>query len=71
VAILMHTFLGFSRALVLEVNEVKSSDVLVFRAHLSPHSSVKSRVLYQLLHILGMVLPCSCLHGVQRYFQVF
>ena len=49
----------------------RTSDVLVFIAHLSPYCSVESRVLECFLHTLRMILPCSCLHGVLRQFQVF
>ena len=45
--------------------------MLGFRAHLSPHCSVESRILEYFLHTLRMILPCSCLHGVLREFQVF
>ena len=45
--------------------------MLVFRAHLSPHCSVESRILEYFLHTLRMILPCSCLHGVLRELQAF
>ena len=35
-----------------------------FRAHLSPHFSVKSLVVEWFFHSLRMILPCSCLHGI-------
>ena len=42
-----------------------------FRAHLYPHYSVECCCFTLVLYIFHSILPCSCLRGVLRSFQVF
>ena len=41
-----------------------------FRTHLYPHYSVESRCFTLVSYMFHSILPCSCLQGVLRSFQV-